>query len=98
VLTAFKGAPCGVANEAMHLDHDISNNRADNLAWGTRQENEDQKTEAGRRSTWAKLTANDVASIHQMRVKGATLKEIGMKFNTHLSNVSLILKGTTWTK
>ena len=38
VLAAFGGAP-GEGMQARHLDGDQSNNRADNLAWGTSSEN-----------------------------------------------------------
>ena len=98
VLEAFKGPPIGNANEAMHLDHDVKNNALNNLEWGTRQTNEDQKTAAGRRNNWSKLSADDVEGIRALRETGVTLKQIGQKYNTHLSNVSLILKGTTWSK
>jgi hypothetical protein len=93
VLTAFMG---GSNDEAMHLDHDKKNNHLSNLAWGTRAENEAQKDAAGRRSRWAKLSAEQVMTIHRERGLGKTLKEIGALIGTHYSNVSLILKGKTW--
>ena len=93
VLTAFVGASM---DEAMHLDHNKTNNCLSNLAWGTRAENEAQKDSAGRRTRWTKLTSEQVEAIHKERSLGKTLKEIGSLIGTHYSNVSLILKGKTW--
>lgn len=46
VLHAFTGK---LGAEGCHLNHDKTDNTPKNLAWGTRQENESQKSEAGRR-------------------------------------------------
>lgn len=94
ILSAFKGAPKSKA-EALHLNHERTDNRISNLMWGTRQQNEDQKIAAGRQNPWTKLSKKQVADIRKLRQKGSTLKEIGAIFNTHFSNVSLICKGQT---
>ena len=96
VLLTFVGPVVGDKNEAMHIDHNPANNAIDNLEWGTRQENEDQKTNAGRRSRWAKLTDCQVIEIRALRLQGMTLKALGEAFHTHLSNIHLITKGKTW--
>jgi NUMOD4 motif/HNH endonuclease len=93
VLSAFIGES---SDEAMHLDHCRTNNCISNLAWGTRAENEAQKTAAGRRPRWTKLTLEQVELARRERKLGKTLKEIGELLGTHLANVSLILKGKTW--
>ena len=40
VCAAFHGPPPSPKHEASHLDDDPANNRADNLAWETREENQ----------------------------------------------------------
>lgn len=94
VLTAFCGAPIA-KQEAMHINHDKTNNTVSNLAWGTRLENEQQKTLSGRRIVWSKLSDKDVEKIKKLRATGMTLKEIGVIVGTHFSNVSLICRGVT---
>lgn len=94
VLLTFIGVPEDKA-EALHLNHERTDNRLSNLQWGTRQQNEDQKIAAGRLNPWSKLSKQQVAKIRKLREKGKTLKEIGDIFNTHFSNVSLICKGIT---
>ena len=39
VCEAFHGPPPADKNVCMHLDEDARNNRADNLGWGTQQQN-----------------------------------------------------------
>lgn len=49
VLFAFVGMPPLGQPEACHANHIRHDNALSNLSWGSRQENEDQKTAAGRR-------------------------------------------------
>ena len=49
VLLAFVGPPPPGQPEACHENHVKHANVLTNLSWGSRQENEDQKTAAGRR-------------------------------------------------
>lgn len=97
VLSSFIGVD-DKRVEACHLDHDRKNNKLGNLAWGTRQENEDQKSSSGNRprNTVNNLTCNDVQRIRVLRNEGLTLKDIGALVGTHFTNVSLILRGKTW--
>lgn len=97
VLSAFVGAP-GVGEEACHVDHDQANNALDNLHWGTRQANEDEKTASGRRpaSTVNKLTMDDAVAIREKWTLGASYKQLAAEFKTHHTNVWLIVKGKTW--
>jgi hypothetical protein len=57
VLTAFAGLPNFAGAEAMHLDHNKENNALPNLTWGSRLQNEQQKTASGRRPEWSKISA-----------------------------------------
>lgn len=97
VLSAFvKEASVGA--EACHRDHDKTNNSLDNLCWGTRQENEDAKSDSRRRplSTRNKLTMTEATAIRSMYSAGQSMKHIAEIFKTHHSNVWLIVKGRTW--
>lgn len=94
VLLTFVGEPESKA-EALHLNHVRTDNRLSNLQWGSRQQNEDQKSLAGRRSAWSKLTKKQVEKMRKLKEQGKTLKEIGAIFGTHFSNVSLICRGVT---
>lgn len=97
VLLSFIGpGPDGA--EACHSDHNKLNNELENLHWGTRRENEAEKTQSGRRpkSTVNKLTRDDAVAIRSLHASGQSLKRIAELFKTHHSNVWLIVKGHTW--
>lgn len=98
VLTVFVG-PRPHGAEGMHLDHDKQNNAVSNLRWGTRQENERQKQEAGRvprgeESPTAVLTEADVAEIRRRR--GEPQKDLADEFGCTFSNISAIQLGKSW--
>ncbi len=63
VAEAFHG-PCPAGHETRHLDGSKDNNRADNLAWGSRSENALDRARHGRgiRLSWA-----DVLEIRALR-------------------------------
>lgn len=98
VLTHFdRPRPPGA--EGMHLDHDKQNNSLSNLAWGSRQENERQKIEAGRtprgeRSAAAKLTEADVCEIR--RRAGEPQQDLADEFGCTFSNISAIQLRKSW--
>jgi hypothetical protein len=96
VLLAFKGPARG--REAGHLDDNPRNDQLRNLAWQTRLQNEQQKTQHGRRpaSTVSKLTPTDVRRIRKLRTKGHRLVDIAGMFGCHTSNIGLICQGKTW--
>jgi len=59
VLTVFDRLPAS-GEEACHENHDTHDNCIENLSWGSRQENEDQKTAAGRRPSNTRVDLNGV--------------------------------------
>lgn len=74
VLEAFVG-PCPPGLETRHLDSDRTNNRLENLAWGTRLENASDRTESGRHISGhdhahARLSPADVKEIRALRGVG----------------------------
>ena len=101
VLTAFKG-PKPAGQESRHIDGNNKNNKAKNLAWGTRKQNaSDRITHGtslnGTRHPLSKLTENQVLEIRQMWERGSTQAFLAVNFRISKSNVRSILKRRTWT-
>jgi len=105
VLWAFVG-PCPRNCETRHLDGNPANNAVDNLAWGTRQENlEDKKRHGtyfgrgrafGEKNGSAKLTENIVREIRKMHADGIRRKDIAAAFRIHRSTVLDVTTGRYW--
>jgi hypothetical protein len=100
ILESFVG-PCPVGMECRHLDGDRGNNKLDNLAWGSRVENESDKLDhgtrrCGERMHTSKLTESQVIQIREARVRGEILSEIARRFGIDQSNVSMICRRKTW--
>lgn len=98
VLTAFVG-PRPAGAEGMHINHNKADNRLVNLKWGTRQENEDAKTAAGRRllgedAPVAKLTVDNVLAIRRRR--GEPQQDLAAEFGCTFSNISAIQLRKSW--
>jgi hypothetical protein len=101
VARAFAGKPPEGKNQAMHLDDDIVNNVASNLAWGTTQENTKQRDTRNRQAKGArigiaKLTDTKARMIFDMRFSGLTQRDIGDLFGVDNVTVSLIMRGRIW--
>jgi len=87
VCLAFHGPKPSPLHQVRHLDNDPSNNHKDNLAWGTpEQQMEDRRaarTLAGERSGRAKLTDAQVLEIRAHAAGGSPYTEIGKLFGVH---------------
>ena len=83
VLTAFYGK-CPKGMESRHLDGDKTNNRADNLAWGTRAENIADRWKHHEKYTpnHSNGTLNPVTvrSMRKEHAKGETLDHLAWKY------------------
>ena len=94
VLEAFVG-PCPVGMECRHLDSDKSNNRADNLTWGTPKQNmQDRvKVEGHLGGAWKiKLTDEQVCDILK---DGRTYSEIARYYGVSVNGICAIKKRLT---
>lgn len=84
-----------------HLSGDKFDNRAENLKWGTVQENTDDReahgtTPRGERQGQAKLCNSDIIEIRRLWREGINKAAIARRMNISRSNISLILSGKAW--
>lgn len=93
VLYAFVG-PCPEGMETLHGDGDHTNNRLDNLRWGTPTENADDQRRHGRPfGAPKKLTTEIVAKI---RADTGTQREIALKYGVSQVMIHNIRTGKAW--
>jgi hypothetical protein len=84
-------------NVIRHLDGDCTNNRIDNLAYGTQKDNEADKSIYGvRKATNAKLTASQVNSIRERHSFGAKQKSLADEFSVSPMCINRIVRGVSW--
>ena len=103
VLETFVG-PCPKGQIARHFpDRSPGNCRLENLQWGTRAENEEDKkihgTAAdrnGEKHPLAKLSLKDVAEIRQRHSNGETQKALAKEYRVKRSCISKIATGRRW--
>lgn len=97
VLLAFRGPPPD-GHQARHLNGIHDDDRLDNLAWGTKSENERDKREHG---TWwrtgiRKLTPDDIQRVFELYAAGETQTAIAQKMGVSQVQISRIVRGKTW--
>jgi len=83
--------------ECRHLDDNPTNNRPDNLRWGTRLENMADRFHNGRKNHLAKLTAENVREIRATHASGAAARRLlADKFGVSRRTISQIVHRRTW--
>lgn len=87
--------------ECRHLDGNRHNNRASNLAWGTRRENVQDTHKhgfgnSGARNGQAKLSLELVLEIRQWRAAGVRVMDLGRGFGVSCAHMSQIVRGHHW--
>jgi hypothetical protein len=101
VLDAFKGPP-KPHQECRHLNNIRTDNRLENLAWGTRSENEADKvrfgtSNMGEKHGMAKLTEVDVRDIKGLLHQDAmTQTAIAKQYHVDPATISNIQRGINW--
>ena len=102
VLETFVGR-CPKGMECRHLDGDSKNNNLENLKWGTRLENEKDKTLHGRRDCQGENGANVKLNSLQVRIIRRLLefnmlrqREIAELFNISRRTISHIKCKQSW--
>ncbi len=104
MLTAFVG-PRPANFECRHLDGNPTNNRLENLAWGTRSENQCDAVRHGTHVTIRrpgithpchKLTEAQVRMVPKLQAKGLFQWQIAERLGVSQTAVSKILRGYRW--
>ncbi|WP_190329522.1 HNH endonuclease [Streptomyces venezuelae] len=106
ICEAFHGAPPSPLHQAAHLNGVRTDNRADNLAWKTQRENEEDKDQHGTRqeprrgeqNSRAKLTDANVQEIRRRYAEGGvTQQALSELFGVSSSIISGVIRGQRWT-
>lgn len=100
MLRTFRGVkPEGLL--CRHLDDDPANNRLENLAYGTWQDNADDRVRNGSSTQGsgvhcAKLHESQIPEIRRLAAEGVSRTEIGRRFGVGQPTISDIVLGVTW--
>lgn len=100
ILEAFVGPrPDGM--EARHLNGTKTDNRPDNLTWGTPEQNFEDRRRHGtvvtrETSRWRRLTEDQVRGCIEQFNAGRMIKDIAADLGVDASHVSKILRGKQW--
>lgn len=97
VLTSFNG-PCPEGHEARHLNGVRDDNRLDNLKWGTRQENVDDRRihgtmPVGSSFTNKLFTEEKVSRARQMFLSGMSIRWIAKKIGHNELSTRDVIRG-----
>jgi hypothetical protein len=107
VCEAFHGTSSSEKAETRHIDGIRSNNASANLAWGTTQDNADDRarhgnTKRGEHCRWAKLSQLEVDAIRarhralrigRQRVPRGTMPELAREYGVSRSCIATIVSG-----
>lgn len=101
VLVAFAGPAPSRAHECRHLNGRHDDNRAENLAWGTRMENVSDtvrmgKNHRGETHSAAKLKESDVLEICRKVDAGERYEDIARAYGIGSAHVCSIAQGERW--
>lgn len=90
VLAAFVG-PCPENHEGCHRNGNRTDNRAENLYWGTRKDNCLDTSRHGRNRK-SKLTPDQVGELVRLFDSGVKQVELAKRFEMNDANISTLLK------
>lgn len=98
---AFLPPPQPDQTQINHIDNNPINNNLTNLEWCTPQENTDHKVRQNRQAkgnkiSCAKLSPEKVLTIHEMRMKGISQRQIALTFEVTDQIIYSIIYRKTW--
>jgi hypothetical protein len=101
VLEAFVGPARPESSVGRHLDGDPTNNRLENLAWGTMAENSQDmvrhgRSQRGSKSPVARLTEEKVRQARRLYADGMSQEDIAARLGVVQGTVSCALRGVSW--
>jgi hypothetical protein len=102
VCELFNGPRPSEKHQVRHLDGDLSNNRYDNLAWGTPAQNAADKnlhgtSPIGERNGQARLTRADVIAMRELRSNTSlSFKRIAQMFGVTAMTAHRAITGVSW--
>jgi len=102
VLTAFVGIRPTPETQTRHYpDRNPSNNRIENLRWGTHLENQQDQlfhktVPIGEQNHAAKLTEDFVRIIRNRAKRGVTKAMLARQFEVDKATISDVVSGHTW--
>lgn len=99
VLEAFAGPrPDGM--DALHRDDNPTNNRFDNLRWGTRSDNLFDAVRNGGKArgekVWNSKLTDDAVRFIKARAQDQSMSSLARQFGVTISAVRQVLRGNTW--
>lgn len=100
VAESFLG-PRPAGFQIRHLNGNHTDNRADNLAWGTAAENASDRdvhgtTAKGSRNGYARLSEGDIPHIRSLLRGGMSQREVARRYGVSQSAIYSINVGRTW--
>lgn len=103
VLLTFSGPMPADKDEIRHLNGDSSDNRLENLEYGTRQENMKDQMDHGRfvfgnSSKLSKITKDTAIEIARLFSLGESQKSISEKLEVSAAIVQKVVNGSTWSR
>lgn len=104
VHRAVLSAYCGKDEKSLicrHLDDNPSNNHVSNLAWGTRQQNADDRKKnkgflKGENAPSSKLKPAQVMEIRRRYAKGEPASALSIEFGVSRNTINRIARGSAW--
>lgn len=101
VCEEFHGPKPFPGAQVRHLDGNSRNNTAKNLCWGTKAENEADKTRhgtvaTGERNGQSKLNAQIVREIRERHASGESQRSLAREYGVGATTVSQVVRRETW--